>query len=132
MEIPQQYNVFGQALIACSQRPLTGFFRNGCCDSDARDQGVHTVCAVMTEDFLLFSKALGNDLMTPRPEFDFEGLTPGDKWCLCAPRWKEAHDLGCAPNVVLEATNEKTLELISLDTLVEYAFRGEINSTNQP
>ncbi|MCW5574793.1 MAG: DUF2237 domain-containing protein, partial [Burkholderiales bacterium] len=97
-------NVLGDKLQPCSERPLTGFFRDGCCNTSPEDAGVHTVCAVMTAEFLEFSKARGNDLSTPVPEFGFPGLKPGDRWCLCAPRWREALDAGRAPRVVLAAT----------------------------
>lgn len=96
---------------------MTGFYRNGCCDTGPEDLGVHTVCAVMTEAFLEFSAAQGNDLSTPRPEFGFPGLKPGDRWCLCADRWAEADAAGKAPAVVLEATHEKTLEVVDLERL---------------
>ncbi len=110
-------NVLGGVLGACSERPLTGFFRDGCCNTSAEDVGSHTVCAVMTEAFLAFSKAAGNDLSTPRPEFGFPGLTPGDHWCLCAPRWQEALEADRAPLVVLAATHEGALEYCALDDL---------------
>ncbi len=97
-------NVLGGVLDICSTKPMTGFFRNGCCDTSAEDYGSHTVCVVMTTEFLAFSKAAGNDLSTPHPEFGFPGLQPGDRWCLCAPRWQEALDAGAAPRVVLRAT----------------------------
>ena len=114
-------NVLGGPLGVCSTDPMTGFFRNGCCDTGPDDIGVHTVCAVMTEEFLRFTKAAGNDLSTPRPEFRFPGLKPGDRWCLCASRWQEALDAGAAPKVVLEATNAKSLDLVSLDDLKNHA-----------
>lgn len=116
-------NVFGENLISCSEAPMTGFFRNGCCETGPEDLGTHTVCAVMTAEFLIFSRSRGNDLMTPRPEWDFPGLKPGDRWCLCASRWFEAYKVGMAPFVVLEATNEKTLEWIQLEDLVKFAWR---------
>ena len=109
-------NVLGGVLDICSTKPMTGFFRNGCCDTSAEDVGSHTVCVVMTAEFLAFSKAAGNDLSTPRPEFGFDGLQPGDRWCLCAPRWKEALDAGMAPPLVLEATHEETLAIVPLGT----------------
>lgn len=115
-------NIFGQPLIACSTNPLTGYFRDGCCNSDNTDAGVHTVCIVATEDFLTFSKTIGNDLSTPIPEYSFPGVKPGEKWCLCALRFKEAYENNTAPKVVLEATNEKTLELVPMDVLIEHAF----------
>jgi uncharacterized protein (DUF2237 family) len=114
-------NVFGEPLQSCCNDPLTGYFRDGYCKTDASDRGTHTVCAVLTKEFLEFSKSRGNDLMTPRPEYQFPGLKPGDKWCLCALRWKEAFDADLAPKVVLEATNEKTLEYIPMSDLVAYA-----------
>lgn len=123
-------NVFGEALITCSNEPQTGFFRNGCCETAPEDEGKHTVCAVMTEEFLEFSKSQGNDLQTPKPQWGFPGLKPGDRWCLCAMRWKEAYDAGVAPQVVLEATEEKTLDFVSLETLVAYAVREKRASEN--
>lgn len=117
-------NVFGEELIPCSLSPLTGFFRDGCCKTDEQDFGTHTVCAVMTEEFLLFTKSRGNDLQTPRPEYLFPGLNTGDKWCLCALRWREAFLAGFAPPVILEATNETTLNLIPMDWLISKAFKG--------
>ena len=110
-------NVLGGALAACSDKPLTGFFRNGCCDTGPADTGSHTVCAVMTADFLAFSRAAGNDLATPVPAFGFPGLQPGQRWCLCAPRWQEALEAGHAPRVVLEATHEACLDVCRLDDL---------------
>ena len=110
-------NVLGGVLAPCSADPLTGFFRDGCCNTGPGDQGSHTVCAVMTAEFLAFSAYVGNDLSTPRPEFGFPGLKPGDRWCVCAARWAEAQDAGCAPGVVLEATHEAALDLIALDLL---------------
>ena len=117
-------NVLGLELQPCSIDPVTGFFRNGCCETGPHDMGMHTVCAVMTAEFLAFSKSVGNDLSTPRPEFGFEGLRPGDRWCLCAPRWKEALDADAAPRVVLEATHEETLAIVPLGVLRDYAFEG--------
>ncbi|MGI9601722.1 MAG: DUF2237 family protein [Acidimicrobiales bacterium] len=110
-------NVLGTELESCSTDPMTGFTRNGCCETNAQDEGVHTVCAIVTADFLAFSAEAGNDLSTPRPEFGFPGLVPGDQWCLCAPRWAEAYEAGVAPPVVLEATHARTLEWASLDQL---------------
>lgn len=118
-------NVFGEPLITCSTAPLTGYYRNGCCETGEEDLGTHTVCAVVTEEFLVFSLHRGNDLITPRPEYRFPGLTPGDKWCLCASRWMEAYRAGVAPKVVLEATHEKTLHYIALDELLKFAVREE-------
>ena len=116
---PEARNVLGGELIACSNRPLTGFFRNGCCETSAEDVGMHTVCAVMTAEFLEFSAREGNDLSTPQPYFP--GLKPGDRWCLCAPRWKDALDAGVAPPVVLEATHEETLAITPLGVLKDHA-----------
>ena len=115
-------NVLGGALAPCSVSPMTGFFRNGCCDTSAEDFGSHTVCAVMTAEFLAFSRAAGNDLSTPMPQFGFPGLKPGDRWCLCAPRWQEALDAGKAPRVVLTATHEGALEYCELADLKRYAI----------
>ena len=114
-------NVFGEDLITCSNEPKTGYFRDGCCNTDQSDAGLHTVCIVVTEKFLQFSKLAGNDLSTPMPQFNFPGLKPDDKWCLCALRWKEALLYNQAPKVVLEATHEKTLDVIGLNDLIKYA-----------
>ena len=116
-------NVFGEPLITCSNEPITGYFRDGCCNTDETDAGLHTVCIVVTEKFLQFSLAAGNDLSTPFPQFNFPGLKVGDKWCLCALRWKEAFQNNSAPMVVLEATNEKTLDVISMKDLILYAYK---------
>jgi uncharacterized protein len=116
-------NVFGEKLISCSTEPLTGFYRNGCCETGPDDLGTHTVCAVMTKEFLEFSLGRGNDLITLRPEYAFPGLVPGDKWCLCASRWVEAYKAGVAPKLVLEASHEKTLDYVPLEELVKYAFK---------
>lgn len=110
-------NVLGDDLIPCSMDPLTGWLRDGCCNTDVGDTGVHTVCAVMTAEFLEYSASVGNDLSTPHPEFGFPGLKPGDQWCLCAPRWSEAFEAGKAPKVVLAATHAATLEWASLKDL---------------
>lgn len=118
-------NVFGNLLKPCSTQPLTGFYRDGSCNTSPDDRGTHTVCAVMTEDFLRFSFDRGNDLITPMPQYMFPGLGPGDRWCLCALRWKEAFEAGFAPPVILEATNEKTLELIALDDLLKFAHQDK-------
>jgi len=115
-------NVLGGELAPCSGDPVTGFYRNGCCETGPEDTGQHTVCAVMTEAFLRFSLGAGNDLSTPRPEFDFPGLRPGDRWCVCAPRWKEALDAGAAPRVVLESTHEEVLAIAPLGVLKDHAF----------
>lgn len=114
-------NVRGGDLAACSTNPMTGFFRNGCCDTGSADRGSHTVCAVMTAEFLAFSKYVGNDLSTPRPEFGFPGLKPGDKWCLCAGRFLQAHEDGVAPRVHMEATHERALDIVPIDVLEQYA-----------
>jgi uncharacterized protein (DUF2237 family) len=118
-------NVFGERLIPCSLDPLTGFFRDGCCSTGNIDHGTHTVCAVVTAEFLEFSRNQGNDLITARPEYLFPGLKPGDRWCLCVLRWREALDAGVAPQVVLEATHEKSLEYVPLEILVNFAFSGK-------
>ena len=118
---PSARNVLGGVLEPCSLDPLTGFFRNGCCETSHEDVGMHTVCAVMTAEFLAFSKQVGNDLSTPRLDLGFEGLAAGDRWCLCAPRWKEALDAGAAPRVVLEATHEETLAIVPLGILKDHA-----------
>jgi len=115
----ESINVLGGALEPCSTDPLTGFYRTGCCDTGAEDVGRHTVCAVMTADFLAFSKAQGNDLSTPRPEFGFAGLKPGDRWCLCAARFREAYEAGKAPRVRLAATHRATLSVAPMDMLRE-------------
>ena len=115
-------NVLGGTLQPCSTRPMTGFYRNGCCDTGPEDRGVHTVCAVMTPEFLALSKYLGNDLSTPRPEYGFAGLQPGDNWCLCAARFLQAHDEGAAPQVRLDATHQRTLDIVPLAVLQRYAM----------
>jgi hypothetical protein len=114
-------NVLGQPLRPCSAAPLTGFFRDGHCNTCAEDAGSHTVCAVMTAEFLAFSKYVGNDLSTPRPEFRFPGLRPGDRWCLCAGRFLQAHEEGCAPRVHLAATHIRATEIVPLDILKAHA-----------
>lgn len=115
-------NVFGEALQSCSERPLTGFFRDGCCNTSDEDVGSHTVCVEVTEAFLEFSRFRGNDLSTPVPEFEFPGLKPGDRWCLCAARWLEAHEAGMAPRVVLKSTHERALEIVPLEVLRGFAI----------
>ena len=114
-------NVLGGPLQPCSAAPLTGFFRNGCCDTGPQDRGLHTVCALMTAEFLALSKYLGNDLSTPRPEHGFAGLRPGDRWCLCASRFLQAHEEGAAPKVWLDATHVRTLDIVPLDVLQTHA-----------
>ena len=118
-------NVLGTALQACSYAPLTGYFRDGCCRTDASDRGLHVVCAVMTAEFLAFSRRRGNDLSTPRPDYDFPGLRPGDRWCLCANRWLEAFVEGVAPRVVLEATHLNALGVVTLDQLQSHALAAD-------
>lgn len=118
----QQLNVFGEPLITCSNNPVTGYFRDGCCNTDETDFGVHTVCVIVTDEFLKFSIESGNDLTTPHPNWGFPGLQAGDKWCLCASRFLDAHERGFAPKVVLEATNEKTLEVVPMEVLIKHAY----------
>ncbi|MEX0351457.1 MAG: DUF2237 family protein [Paracoccaceae bacterium] len=120
MEPDDSVNALGGALEPCSTDPLTGFFRDGHCNTCAQDRGSHTVCAVMTAEFLAYSKYVGNDLSTPRPEFGFTGLVPGDNWCLCAARFLQAHDEGCAPEVNLAATHRRALAIVPLDILKRY------------
>ncbi len=115
-------NVLGTELVPCSYDPLTGYFRDGCCNTREDDSGTHVVCARVTTEFLAFSKARGNDLSTPRPEHRFRGLQPGDRWCLCALRWLEACEAGLAPPVVLEATHERALAVVSLQMLKRHAL----------
>jgi len=119
---PRPVNVFGQPLEPCSLDPVTGFFRSGSCETCAEDLGSHTVCAQLTEQFLEFSKARGNDLSTPRPEHEFPGLKPGDRWCLCAARWGEAFEAGAAPRVLLRSTHQKALEILPLKDLKSHAI----------
>jgi uncharacterized protein (DUF2237 family) len=115
-------NILAGPLQTCSMNPMTGFTRNGCCSTGPEDLGSHTVCAVMTAAFLAFSKSRGNDLSTPRPEWNFPGLKPGDRWCLCAARWLEAYEAGMAPKVNLHATHERALDIVPLDALKEHAL----------
>jgi uncharacterized protein len=122
----QDVNVVGGELLPCSTDPVTGFYRDGCCSTGDDDVGSHTVCAVMTEEFLAFSRAAGNDLSTPRPEWGFEGLQPGDRWCLCAARWLEAHEVGQAPEVVLGATHVRALEIVPIEALTSRAVTPDI------
>lgn len=117
-----QRNVLGEKLIDCSLRPMTGFFRTGCCETGPMDGGAHVVCTEVTAEFLAFSKSRGNDLSTPLPAFGFPGLQPGDRWCLCAARWREALDAGMAPKVVLAATHERALEYVTLEDLKRHAL----------
>ncbi|WP_299777826.1 DUF2237 family protein [uncultured Roseobacter sp.] len=124
MEKDDSLNVQGEALALCGADPVTGFFRDGHCNTCAADQGSHTVCAVMTDEFLAYSKYVGNDLSTPRPEFGFQGLKAGDSWCLCAGRFLQAHDEGCAPKVHLAATHKRALEIVPLQVLEEHALQN--------
>jgi len=119
-------NVVGGELLPCSTEPLTGFFRDGCCSTGPEDAGSHTVCAVMTAEFLEFSRLAGNDLSTPRPEWGFEGIQPGDRWCLCASRWLEAYAAGQAPEVVLGATHVRALEVVPIEALTAHAVAPDL------
>lgn len=118
-------NVFGKTLEPCSLDPLTGFFRNGACETCAEDRGSHTVCCIMTAEFLAFSKYVGNDLSTPRPEYGFGGLNPGDGWCVCASRWMQAAEEGAAPLVNLAATHKRALEVVPLEMLEAHAAQED-------
>ena len=118
-------NVVGGELLPCSSDPLTGFYRDGCCATGAEDVGSHTVCAIVTPEFLRFSALAGNDLSTPRPQWGFPGLEPGDRWCVCAARWLEAYDAGCAPAVVLGATHARAVDVIPIDALIAHAARAD-------
>lgn len=113
-------NVFGKPIQTCSESPRTGFYRDGCCTTGIDDVGMHTVCILADEDFLQFSKKAGNDLSTPHPQYAFEGVKPGDRWCLCALRWKEAYEAGHPPLVILESTNQDVLKYIPFETLLEF------------
>ena len=115
-------NIFGDEIEACCYDPMTGYFRDGFCNTDEHDYGSHVVCAVMTDDFLEFSKSKGNDLSTPRPEFNFPGLKEGDRWCLCALRWKEAYDFGKAPKLFLKKSNKKALTIIKIEILKKFSL----------
>lgn len=119
--MPKAKNVLGSDLQTCSTDPMTGFYRNGCCDTGPSDEGLHTVCAQVTEEFLTFSKQQGNDLTTPVPAFGFPGLKPGDRWCVCVGRWKEALDAGVAPPINLEATHMSVLEFVNRDDLMAHS-----------
>ena len=123
-------NVLGKPLLNCSSQPLTGFYRDGCCNTGPDDRGLHTVCVQLTNEFLEFSFQRGNDLITPQPQYNFPGLKQGDRWCLCVLRWKEALEAGVAPLVVLEATHEMTLEFVSLEDLQDHAL-SEINKITE-
>jgi uncharacterized protein (DUF2237 family) len=120
-------NVFGTELVPCSYDPLTGYFRDGCCTTDASDMGSHLVCIRVTQEFLTFSSARGNDLVTPQPQYRFAGLKPGDRWCLCANRWREALEAGFAPPVILESTPLNALEFVTLEQLEKYRFQGAVH-----
>ena len=120
MEIYPSINIYGKELETCCENPKTGFFRNGMCDTCNEDFGVHTVCILATEDFLTFSKKVGNDLSTPLLEFEFTGVKPGDRWCLCALRWQEAYNQDMAPPIFLESSHEKTLELVDINLLQKF------------
>jgi len=120
-KMPRPKNVLGTELEDCSRDPMTGFFRDGCCNTGPEDVGLHTLCAEMTDEFLAFSKSRGNDLSTPNPMFQFQGLKAGDRWCLCVLRWKEAFEAGMAPRVNLQATHMSVLEFVDLEHLQEYA-----------
>lgn len=124
MSTSSSLNVLGTPLQSCSTDPVTGYFRDGCCETGPSDRGRHIVCAVVTDEFLSYSKAQGNDLSTPRPEFRFPGLKAGDRWCLCLERWREAHAAGCAPQVILAATHQIALERLTLSTLQAFAVEG--------
>ena len=117
----ESVNVFGEAIETCSDSPTTGFFRDGCCNTSDQDVGSHTVCVEVTREFLEFSRFRGNDLSTPMPQFEFPGLRPGDRWCLCAARWLEAHEAGMAPRVVLKGTHRRALEIVPLRLLRGFA-----------
>jgi len=119
-------NIFGEPLQSCCISPLTGYFRDGYCRTDDLDYGNHTVCVIVTEEFLKFSKKNGNDLITPQPKHLFPGLKAGDKWCLCAVRWQEAFEAGCAPRVELEATDERALKIIKINDLISYAKTKDV------
>ena len=123
----EDVNVVGGELLSCSEDPLTGFFRDGCCSTGPEDVGSHTVCAVMTDEFLAFSKAAGNDLSTPHPEWGFDGLKHGDRWCLCAARWLEAYEAGFAPEVVLGATHVRALEVVPIEALTSRAAAPDLH-----
>ena len=124
-----QKNVFGMEIETCSENPLTGYFRDGSCNTSKDDTGMHTVCIIASKEFLEFSKMRGNDLSTPLPQYNFNGIKPGDRWCLCALRWVEAYNSNMAPQIVLEATNEEALDIISLDMMLKFAYKKESTST---
>jgi uncharacterized protein (DUF2237 family) len=121
--ISDSFNVFGERLVVCGTDPMTGVYRDGCCNTGMNDRGTHTVCAVVTDEFLQFSKSRGNDLTQDYPPANFKGLVAGDKWCLCVSRWVEAYQAGVAPPVILEATHMKTLDYVSLEVLINFKFQ---------
>ncbi len=123
MEAP--INVLGGPLVSCSRDPMTGWFRDGCCNTDASDRGSHTVCAVLTAEFLMFLKAIGNDLITPHPEMGFHGLNPGDQWCVCAASWRQAYQAGQACPVKLESTHASALKIVPLEEMMVHAVAAE-------
>ena len=123
-DIEESVNVLGEPLKPCSFDPVTGFFRDGCCNTGPEDRGRHTVCVRVTEEFLVFSRRRGNDLSTPHPEFGFPGLRPGDRWCLCVLRWREAWEAGVAPKVILASTHRSVLRIVPLEVLKEHAMPG--------
>ena len=125
-------NVLGTALVPCSYDPLTGYYRDGCCETDEHDHGTHVVCARVTHEFLVFSLERGNDLMTPRPEYRFAGLEAGNRWCLCAARWKEAFNAGVAPPIVLECTHEKALAFATLEQFKAHEFKTPSIGSKEP
>jgi len=120
--MPKARNVLGEELLPCGDSPTSGFYRDGCCNTGPEDSGAHVVCARMTKEFLKFSKTRGNDLSTPAPQLGFPGLMPGDRWCLCAARWKEAFDAGVAPPIILTSTHEAALEYVSLEDMKKHAL----------
>ena len=122
MSEDDQLNIFNEPLEPCSFDPVTGFFRSGCCETSEQDTGSHTVCAIMTEEFLKFSKSKGNDLSSPVPAFDFPGLNSGDRWCLCAARWLEAYEAGSAPSIIARATHRRALEIIPMEAMKEFSL----------
>ncbi len=123
-ELANALNVLGTALVPCSYDPLTGYFRDGCCNTDASDLGSHLICVRVNAEFLAFSSARGNDLVTPQPQYRFAGLQPGDRWCLCANRWREALEAGCAPPVVLESTHASALKFVTIRQLEKHRFQN--------
>jgi uncharacterized protein (DUF2237 family) len=131
MDRDSDFNVVGGTLLSCSSDPVTGFYRDGCCATGPDDVGSHTVCCITSAEFLEFSLRAGNDLSTPRPEWGFAGLAPGDRWCVCAERWLEAHRAGCAPPVVLGATHVRALEIVPIEVLSAYAHQAA-DAAQQP